>query len=530
MFRELIKKLSAYHITFETWILSVSGIICIRIFLEQYSNNIAKHFVLIDLSTIVQYGVSFLTILLSCIAIIMFFTKRPLGEIFSLTLFVFPIILTPPIFDLLLSHGKGYGIHYIFLPLKDLTYAFLTDFWSTTDHGMTSGIRIEILFLITSSFALIYTYTKNILRSLMGSFFIYLSIFVLVSVPSFLGILQNDSIPHFIEQSILRSNIINNSTFSQQLGFGRLLDIGFNSLMTQVNLMVALAMTIVMCVLGYKEKFKIILRNSRPERILHYSLLIVMGVILGGGKSFFYSWVNILSLCMTIIAFTAAWLAAVCINDIHDREIDLISNKNRPIPSGLFTDNEFRSLARIFLLFSLVSAYVSSLYGLFFVILFSFVYYLYSTEPLKFKRHFISGAMVIGIASVSCILSGFFLSQNSRELFSFPPLAVLTLVLLFGFSSMVKDLKDYEGDLSNGIKTLPVIIGLKSSKILIASIISLSMIGISLYLRDWVIIVASIITSIFVWAVLLAKNYKEKRFFIVYLGYLVVCAAVLLFR
>lgn len=531
MFHNLLKKISSHPLSFESWLLSALGIVAIRIFLEQYSNNLSGHFVLIDLSTIVQYTASFITILLSCTAVVLYFTKKSLREIASITLFAFTIIWLAPILDIIISAGKGYPIHYIFLSFKELVLAFFTGFWSTTPDGMTYGIRIEIMFVVLGAFAVIYTYTKHILKSLAGALMLYFSIFLVDCIPSFLGIFQTSPIPYFIQQSITRSTIITNSTFSiQNLGFSRLMDLGFNSLMSQVNLIIALIAIFFICVISYREKAKILIANARPERILHYALLVIIGAILGGGKGFFSSWVNILSLLVTIVAFAMAWFSAVCINDIEDRNIDVISNKNRPLPRGLFTDSEFRTLAKVSLLIACLSAYSASLYGLFFVILYSFIFYLYSTGPIKLKRHFVSGALVIGFASISAVLSGFFLSVESRELFSFPPLLVLCLVLFFGFSSMIKDLKDYEGDLANGIKTLPVLLGLKRSKVVIATVITGSMVGMSLYLGNKSILIASIVTAVLVWIVLMVKNYKEKRFFAIYLLYLFFCLTVFLLR
>ncbi len=530
MLNNLIKKLSSFPITFESWILSALGIIAVRIFLEQYSNNLAGHYVLIDLATLVQYTTSFLTILLCSIAIILYSTKKSLQEVASLTLFAFMLIWTAPIFDLILSAGKGYNIHYLFLNLKELLLAFVTEFWTTTSHGMTYGIRLEILLILIISFITIYILTKSKVRALVGSILLWLSIFIIDCLPSFLGIFQTKSTALFIQQSVFSSNIINNSIFSMQSGIQRLYDIGFNSLISQSIIVIAFVALSLICFWGYREKAKILFKNARWNRIAHYVLLVVAGVIVGGGKSFFHSWVNILSLIMTMSAFALAWFSAVCVNDIHDIDIDVISNKDRPLPSGSFTKAEFLSLARISLLLALLAAYSASLYGLFFVILFSFAFYIYSANPIKLKQHFVSGALVIGFASVSAILSGFFLAHQSRELFSFPPLFVLALIILFGFSSMIKDIKDYEGDRANGIKTLPVVLGLRASKIVIAVIVSLSLIGISIYIHNLAIVWASIITSICIWIVLLSKNYKEKRFFIVYLAYLVFCGVIILIK
>ena len=529
MLEKLLKKISSYPITFESWILSVLGIIVVRIFLEQYSNNIPGHFVLIDAPTIIQYAASFIAILLLTMATVLYFTKKTLQEVVSLTLFAFMIIWTAPIFDIILSGGKGYNIHYIFLGARDLFFAFISEFWTTTSAGMTYGIRIEIALILIASLGMIYIFTRSAWKTALGTILIWASIFLVDCIPSFLGMFQSKPISSFVRDGIINSNIINNSSFSLDLGLSRLYDIGFDSLMSQVCVLIIIIAVGLICTFGYREKATILLRNARFDRILHYVLLVVVGVIFGGGKQFFLSWVNDLSLIITMVAFTSAWISAVCVNDIQDISIDQISNKNRPLPEGSFTVNEFHSLSKIFFIFALLAAYAASLYGLFFVILFSCVYYIYSTKPLLLKRHFISGSLVVGIASTSAILSGFFLAFPSHELLSFSPLIALVTILFFGFSSMIKDLKDYDGDLINNIKTLPVVIGFYKAKVLIALIVSVAMIGMSLYLGNNVILIASLITSVIVWIILLKKTYKERSFYVTYLIYLIFCSAVILF-
>ena len=528
MFASLLKKIGSLPLTIESWLLSATGIIIIRIFLEHYSSNEAGRFVLIDASTVVHYVVFFLATLLLGTLIYMFFSRSTLKESSVITLFGFMIIWFPPVADLVISRGGGFTMHYLFLQSHDLAKAFLTLFWSTDSFGITYGIRIEVAIVILAMFSVVYFKTKSFIRALVAAFLIYLGIFILVSLPSFFGIFQNRSIPTFVQNSILNSRIMNNTTYPEQFGYERTLDVGFNSLMTQANLLITLFLASLICLVGYREKFKVLFNNSRFERILHYSLLIVVGAVFGGGPNFFHSWINILSLLMTVMSFVFAWLVAVCINDIYDKEIDDISNNNRPLPQGLFSSGEFYSLSIVFFIISLVAAYSSSMYGLFFVIAFSFAYYIYSVEPLRLKRHWITGALIIGFACATALLAGFFLSAPDKSFLSFPPLFVLAVVILFGFGSMIRDIKDYDGDKAKGISTLPVLVGLTKSKIVIGSVITLGFLATAYFFRDRFLAISAIVASIIVWRIFFAKVYKEKNFFIVYLTFLIVFIVIFL--
>ncbi len=527
MLSSLLRKISSLPLTIESWALSAVGIILIRIFLEHYSSNESGRFVFMDASTVVHYISFFIAVLLLSTFVLMLFSKRSLKESSNIALFGFMIIWFPPVFDLVVSGGDGYTMHYLFLPFKDLLNAFISLFWSTNVNGITYGIRTEIALVLIGSFAIIYSYSKSILKSLFAAIILYTGIFALVSIPSVLGLFQEQSIPRFMENSILGSKMIENSSYPEQFGYERILDIAFNSIMTQINLAVALLMGILICFVGYRDKLRVLFNNSRPERILHYSLLIVVGTLFGSGPTFFHSWVNILTLIMTILSFVFAWLVAVCINDIYDREIDDISNSNRPLPQNLFSNSEFYSISVVFFLVSFVAAYASSMYGLFFVLAFSFAYYIYSAEPLRLKRHYITGALIIGFACATAVLAGFFLSSPSRSLLSFPPLLTLLIVIIFGLGSMVRDIKDYEGDKKAGIKTLPVLIGLTKAKAIIATIISLSFLGIAYYFKDLPLLVSALLASGFIWKVFFEKVYKERDFFIAYISFLVIFIIVL---
>lgn len=530
MLSRILNKISSLPMTIESWALSAVGIILIRIFLEHYSSNEVGRFVLIDASTVIHYISFFIAVLLLSTLVLMFFSKKSLKESSSVALFGFMIIWFPPVLDLIISKGSGYTMHYLFLSFDTLVTAFITFFWSTAQNGITYGIRTEIIIVLIASFSVIYSYTKSFFKSFLATLVLYIGIFALVSIPSVLGMFQEQSIPRFIENSLLDSRIINNSSYPEQFGYERVLDIGFNSLMTQVNLAVALLLGILICFVGYRDKLKVLFANSRPERILHYSILIVIGTLFGGGPAFFGSWVNVLSLAMTIMAFVFAWLVAVCINDIYDKEIDEISNASRPLPQNLFSNGEFYSISIAFTLISFLAAYSSSMYGLFFVLTFSFAYYIYSAEPLRLKRHYITGALIIGFACAVALLSGFFLSSPSKSFLTFPPLLTLLLVVLFGFGSMVRDIKDYDGDKKAGIRTLPVLIGPNKAKAVIASIISLSFLGIAFYFRDLPLIVSALLASGFIWKVFFAKEYNEKHFFIAYLSFLIIFMLVFILK
>ncbi len=532
--RNFINKISSHVITFDTWILSVFGIVMVRIFLEQYSNRLMNGLYFIDFSSTVIMVVYFLAVIIFLMIIVIYFMKMTLREAASFTLILFPVIWIAPIIDIILHTNSA--MLYPAFTFGGSWSALVSMFWDNGIGGATPGIRAGLL--LAALGIAVFTYvrsiefpqTKKFVRAICAGVCVYIAVFIIASGASLAGLFQNTSPILFIQQSLLNSNIINNFILLTRGGLDTIMNMVFSALMTQINLLFVLIGLAVICWLSYREKAKILLKNIRLERISHYSLLVILGVIMGGGRYFFSSWVNVLSLVMTVLAFACAWIASVLINDIYDKKIDNISNNGRPIPSGFFTDNDFAIFAKIFLLIAFFAAYSSSMYGLFFVALSSFAAYLYSVPPFRFKRNFVSGSLIIGLASVSALLSGYFLASTRRDITLFPPLLVFILILVFGAISMIKDFKDYDGDKADSVKTLPVLIGLRHAKIVTALLISLSALSLILSLQNTAISVASIVATILVWFALLSEPYKEKRFFAVYLTFLVFCGIVMLLR
>lgn len=390
MFRELVRKISQSPITIESWLLSALGIILVRVFLEQYSNYIPKHFVLIDLSTLIQYSTSFIAILLWCTVIVIIFTKKSLRESSNIALFGFLIILTGPIIDII-NHGSY-------------------------------GVKFEIIIAMVGCFSLIYIQTKNIFKSFCGSVLLYLGIFIITNILVFFGLFVDDSAVNFIKRSIMDSAIINNSVFSIQPGFSRLFEVGLNSLISQFNIVFSFISLILICIFSYREKIEILLKKISYKNIAYYATATIIGVLIGEGIPFFYSWINVLSLIMTVFGFSLALIATV----------DLAEDKV-----------EFSSVTKILIVISFLSAYSASLYGIFFVILFALLFYTLSSDPLKINEYYLGKVSIMGLASITTLLTGFFLANISNEIFKISPQLVLLFGLIFGIGSNIKDTRFY---------------------------------------------------------------------------------------
>jgi len=79
------------------------------------------------------------------------------------------------------------------------------------------------------------------------------------------------------------------------------------------------------------------------------------------------------------------------------------------------------------------------------------------------------------------------------------------------------DIKDYEGDKKEGIKTLPVVLGLKKSKRLIGAFFVLTYLSVYLVVKEKVLLIPLFVLGCIQYFLVNRKKYHERWVFIAYL-------------
>ncbi len=170
------------------------------------------------------------------------------------------------------------------------------------------------------------------------------------------------------------------------------------------------------------------------------------------------------NLILASISLVFAILFSIVTNNYYDREIDSVSNPNRPLIVGAINEKDYQIYGYIFLFLSLISAALvnSTILGL--ISLFILAYFVYSVPPLRIKRIPVLSKWIIGLNSIVLLNIGSNLFYSGPAL---SPLPSILLILGIGLASNFIDLKDIEGDSAGNITTLPTILGAKNSKRLI---------------------------------------------------------------
>ena len=170
------------------------------------------------------------------------------------------------------------------------------------------------------------------------------------------------------------------------------------------------------------------------------------------------------------------------VNDWYDREVDSINEPNRPIPSGKIPGKWGLWIA---ISMSIVGALISwflGIWGFCATILAIICAWAYSAEPVRLKRSGIIGPGVVALCyeglpwftGVAILTSGF------------PQAQIIFVAAIYAFGAFgimtLNDFKAIEGDAKMGIRSLPVLLGLKKAGIIACSVMVLAQMIIAIFL------------------------------------------------
>ncbi len=485
-----IDKIELSKVPITHFFLTFLSIIALRIFLEFFSSKVPTTS-LGDLCHLYLFYISFA---LTLIILFKLITKKNILKIAKIISVGYFFILIAPIFDLIISLGNGYRMGYLTYEIpNNLLKIFLTFFGETGKIGVTIGMRIEIAIIIFGCLIYLYIKTGNKIKSLFGAIACYCLFFAYGITPLI--------IKYFL------------SIFDIPFKFTSVL-------ITQFFLLISFFQIILLSFLFNKQKFFEIVKDLRFLRILYYLILFVLGIIIAWSKigEFYLTEHILLSIILIPISFLFACLFSIITNNLADINIDKISNENRPHinPKSIITKEEYTGLAWISLALALIYGAAAGPDTLFMIILFISSYILYSMPPLRLKRVPFFSKLFIGINSFAMMLLGYILLTNT--FLFFPPM--IAALALIGFTAVANfiDIKDYEGDKQEGIKTLPVILGLKKAKWIIGTMFFLINLAPYFLVKNITVLLFSICFGLIEFYFVTRNKYNERPVFLALLA------------
>lgn len=220
---------------------------------------------------------------------------------------------------------------------------------------------------------------------------------------------------------------------------------------------------------------KALLRELSSFRTLHFILMVCAGLYYRKALNFL-GFPDFLYASISIVLIVMLWLSTVLINNVYDLPIDKISNPERPLVKELINPSVYLNLGIILSIIALsVSAILGGLpFALTLTLIFSSL--AYSIPPLRFRNKIFS-TLFIGWGSSLAFFIGYFTRTRILEISITTDALLLALLIFISFSlgPTAKDLKDYQGDLKNGVKTFFTIYGLERGRQIVSIFLCLSL-------------------------------------------------------
>ncbi|MDC0007059.1 geranylgeranylglycerol-phosphate geranylgeranyltransferase [Winogradskyella sp.] len=167
------------------------------------------------------------------------------------------------------------------------------------------------------------------------------------------------------------------------------------------------------------------------------------------------------NLLMLVLASSATIAAGYIINNFYDSEKDLINKPTKTMLDRLVSQNTKLSFYFVLNFSALVFASYVSFKAVVFFVLYIFAIWFYSH---RLKKQPMIGNIVSAILTVTPFFAIFIYYQNF-ELVVFAH--AIFLFLLVSMRELTKDLENIKGDLALNYRTVPVVYGVKISKIML---------------------------------------------------------------
>jgi 4-hydroxybenzoate polyprenyltransferase len=364
-------------------------------------------------------------------------TKENIIKIANIATFGFSFIIVPPIIDGLILQ-------------KNFCYDYLWHYFMQTEAGI---VYQPFLYKDFPEFLFSFiNYTGIGLLGVLCFFFIATIIYIFIKTNS-------------VRKLLLGCIIV--SMFMILMGLNPLLFLFHNhqnqflySTVVLVFFLIYFFLTIFFIVILIKilkkDLLTFFIKSLRPVPVLFLITMVIVGILAFENLSINLYNFGLIIISILIVIFV--WCYTVIINHIYDVEIDKISNPNRLLIKGMLTGSQAKRIATIFAIISVMLAFLLGFplfpLGTGLALFFG---YLYSAPPIRLRNKVFS-TTIIGLGSSLAFLIGYVTSSTFNQGYFFPVWTSIInisseviftgviIFIVFTFGSMIKDLKDVEGD------------------------------------------------------------------------------------
>ncbi len=509
---KIFHKLDSLKITFPQLLVGIGALLIIRALLEGlgYENFLFTTYVGLFLVLPLFY----LNLILAIILVTSWITKQKISSLTGIFLFAFTFMFITPFIHLFSAQKQIYPT--IIVTSDNLLNKLFTYLFASSEFDLTLAAKIQTILGIVFITAYIFYKTKSFWKSLLGFILSYIVSFIFLAFGSIFAIVviaiqkhewsvSLDDIFHFFNDSpgFLVIRYANTEAF-------------FSSMIGIVYLVILIALLFIAFGSTSLKKLKAFLTSLRPSRLIIQFFIFGTGCFFGYIRLYdkdIFSFDFYVMLVAAIIGLIGAWIFGVLTNDIVDKNIDKISNQDRPIPQGILSITDSKNLAIITCLITLGAGLALGYKFFFLYLVILAIAYVYSVPPLRLKKWpFISQLTLAGSGTLLFVI-GYLLFNANYTIINLPREIILLVFLGITLLSSVKDLKDYSGDKVDKIYTIPTLFGLRRSKIIISVFFFIGIMLFPLILKSSDLLWASFAIAIAEMILILDKEIREKWIF-----------------
>ncbi|MFH0817984.1 MAG: UbiA family prenyltransferase, partial [Candidatus Micrarchaeota archaeon] len=183
---------------------------------------------------------------------------------------------------------------------------------------------------------------------------------------------------------------------------------------------------------------------------------------------------------------------------------DIVSNKQRPLPSGSLTHSELSFIACIALLLSFFASLTANFPMFFFILACAALGLIYSVPPIRLRR-FPFSTSIIALGSLMAIMVG--ASAISPRPFSHIDFSLaIALFISITLGANFKDLKDLSADEKNGVRSAITLFGKGNERVAAALFLFLAFVLFSVLALPGVFVFSVFLGAVAALSVLKLKN------------------------
>ncbi|HOX53830.1 MAG: UbiA family prenyltransferase [Candidatus Omnitrophica bacterium] len=395
-------------------------------------------------------------------------TKEDINKTLRAMLSFSWVMLITPLTDILVSGGQGLNIHYA--PLKKLSDILYLP------QELTIGENLTAVVILALAFSYCFIKTKKIAKATAGIVLISLAIGMAFLIPSLARILAG----------ILKINLEAITPIP----------------VSRVLTLVIVAELSLAFYLSNKRYFQSLAKDMNLFKTLNFILIFILGILLFRDRADRFILENMGSFLLSAVAITLVWAQANVLSRLTSEE-----------------DPIHKKAALGILILSLLCAMAVNFTTLLFILLGSGLCVVYLLPPWRLKILPLISKLVVSFAMIILLMLGWLFAGG--EIFAFPQVFSMYLLVFFSISLSFVDIKDYAQDKASSFETVPVTLGEKHAKFIIGVSFLVSYLAIPWLFLNKMLFFPFLALGLVQFYLINRKNFREEPVFAVYLSSLI---------